>query len=80
MKTVYEVWSLRDADELISVHLTAQDARDAREQHLERYRSFVADRDIISALGEISRTRLVDQPPPLIGPRDRRRQASPGGA
>ncbi|UAL29882.1 hypothetical protein K8W59_19530 [Nocardioides rotundus] len=79
MKHNDEAWGLWDADELVSVHLTDQAARDAREQHLERYRSFLADRDIISAVVEIRRTRLVDQPPPLVSP-GRHLQEPNGGA
>jgi len=77
--TVHEVWGLWDADELVSVHLTDQDARDAREQHLDRYRAFRVDQDLIAAAVEIRRTRLFDQPPPLVSPADRR-HASDGGA
>ncbi|UAL29907.1 hypothetical protein K8W59_19655 [Nocardioides rotundus] len=78
MKHCDEVWGLWDADELVSVHLTDQAARDAREQHLERYLAFPAERDIISAVVEIRRTRLVDQPPPLVSP-GRRLRGSDGG-
>lgn len=79
MKHYDEVWGLWDADELVSVHLTDQAARDAREQHLERYLAFPADRDIISAAVEIRRTRLVDQPPALVSAGDHR-QSPDGGA
>lgn len=79
MTTVYEVWSLWDADELVSVHLIDQDARDAREQHLERYLAFGSDGDVIAAAIEIRRTRLLDQPPQLASP-GRRQQPSDGGA
>lgn len=79
MKHYDEVWGLWDADELVSVHLTDQAARDAREQHLERYLAFPADLDIIAAVVEIRRTRLVDQPPALVSAGDHRRRLD-GGA
>lgn len=78
MKHYDEVWGLWDADELVSVHLTDQAARDAREQHLERYLAFPADRDIIAAVVEIRRTQLVDQPPALVSAGDRRRRPDGG--
>ncbi|KRF20117.1 hypothetical protein ASG90_19375 [Nocardioides sp. Soil797] len=78
MKHNNEVWSLWDADELVSVHLTDHDARDAREQHLERYLAFPADRDVVMTAVEIRRTRLVDHTP-LVGSNGRRPQASNGG-
>ena len=59
MNTSIEVWGLWDADELISVHLTGQDATDAREQHLDRYRAFHDEQDAIAAV-EICRTHLID--------------------
>lgn len=61
MNTRTEVWGLWDADELVSVHLTGQDARDAREQHLDRYRVFRAEQGVIVAVVEIRRTHLIDQ-------------------
>ena len=73
MKQDDEVWGLWDADELVSVHPTDRAARDAREQHLERCLAFPADRDIISAVVEIRRTRLLDQPPALVSAGDHRR-------
>ncbi len=80
MKHNNEVWGLWDAEELVSVHLTDQDARDAREQHLDRYQTFRADQDLIAAAVEIRRTRLIDEPPPpLVSPANRQ-QASAGGA
>lgn len=55
-----EVWGLWDADELVSVHLTGQDARDARERHLHRYREFLVEQDVIVAAVEVRRTHLID--------------------
>lgn len=61
MNTSIEVWGLWDADELISVHLNDQDARDAREQHLDRYRAFHDEQDAIVTAVEICRTHLIDR-------------------
>lgn len=79
MKHYDEVWGLWDADELVSVHLTDQAARDAREQHLERYLVFRVDHDVIAEAVEIRRTRLVDQPPVVVSTGDHRRGRE-GGA
>ncbi len=51
-----KVWELWDAEELVSLHLTEQDARDAREQHLDRYRDFPNDGDLVEAAVEIRAT------------------------
>lgn len=48
-----KVWEPWDAEELVSVHLSEQDARDAREQHLDRYRDFLDDGDLVEAAVEI---------------------------
>lgn len=51
-----KIWELWDAEELVSVHLTEQDARDAREQHLDRYRYFPDDGDLLEVAVEIRAT------------------------
>jgi len=53
-----KVWALWDAEELVSLHLAEQDARDAREQHLDRYRDFPGDGDLVQAAVEIRTTSL----------------------
>lgn len=80
MNTAYEVWGLWDAEELVSVHLTSTDARDARERHLAGYRDFRVEQDIIAAAVKIRRTRLVDQPSPLAVPAHRRQRPTSEGA
>lgn len=59
MTTATRIWGVWDCAELLSVHLTYDDALDARERHLNRCRCFTDDQDVIPAAVEI---RGIDLP------------------
>lgn len=58
MKTATQIWGLWDCEELLSVHLTHDDAVDARDEHLERCRCFADDQDAISIAVQLRAIRL----------------------
>lgn len=58
MKSTTQIWGLWDCEELLSVHLTQDDARDAMNEHLGRCRCFADDQDVIGAAVEIRAIRL----------------------
>ncbi|MGK2879240.1 MAG: hypothetical protein ACSLE6_00090 [Mycobacterium sp.] len=59
MKTATRIWGVWDCTELLSVHVTHDDALDAREHHLNRCRCYTDDQDVIPAAVEI---RAIDLP------------------
>lgn len=61
--TQRKIWELWDAEELVSLHLTEQDAWDAREQHLDRYWDFPDDEDLLEGAVEIRATGICVGPP-----------------
>ena len=65
MKSTTQIWGLCDCEELLSVHLTQDDARDARDEHLGRCRCFADDQDVIGAAVEIRAIRLSDETVPV---------------
>lgn len=65
MKTTTQIWGLWDCEELLSVHLTHDAAREAREEHLERCRCFTDDQDAISIAVQIRAIRLTADPVPV---------------
>lgn len=65
MKTATQIWGLWDCEELLSVHLTHNAAREARDEHLERCRCFTADQDAISIAVQIRPIRLSADPVPV---------------
>lgn len=68
MKTATQIWGLWDCEELLSVHLTHDDALDAREEHLLGCRCFTDDQDAISAAVEIRAIRLPVEVGPVENP------------
>lgn len=65
MKVTTKIWGLWDCEELLSVHLTRDEARDARDEHLDRCRCYADDQDVIGAAVEIRAIRLSDEPVPV---------------
>ena len=68
MKTVTQIWGLWDCEELLSVHLTHDDALDARDEHLTRCRCFADDEDVITAAVEIRSIHLPEEIAPVENP------------
>lgn len=68
MKTATEVWGLWDCEELLSVHLTRDDALDARDEHLERCRCFADDQDAICIAVQLRVIRLPTDPTSVENP------------
>ena len=68
MKTATQIWGLWDCEELLSVHLTHDDAREARDEHLERCRCFTDDQDAISIAVQIRDIRLSADRVPVENP------------
>lgn len=68
MKTATQIWGLWDCEELLSVHLTHDDALDARDEHRERCRCFADDQDAITAAVEIRSIRLLEEIVPVENP------------
>ena len=62
MKPTMQIWGLWDCEELLSVHLTQIEARDALEGHLSICRCFADDQDLICAAVEIRAIRLPAGP------------------
>lgn len=58
MKPTTQIWGLWDCQELLSVHLTLGDARDALDEHLANCRCFTDDQDTIWAAVDIRAIRL----------------------
>jgi hypothetical protein len=65
MNVTTRIWGLWDCEELLSVHLTKDDARDARDEHLGRCRCFTDDQNVIGAAVEIRAIRLPGDPVPV---------------
>lgn len=65
MTTIAQIWGLWDCEELLSVHLTRDDALDARDEHLERCRCFADDQDAFSIAVQIRVIRLSADPVPV---------------
>jgi hypothetical protein len=65
MKPTMQIWGLWDCEELLSVHLTQTDARDALDEHLASCRCFADDQDIVCAAVEIRAIRLPADPAPV---------------
>mgnify|MGYP000035244511 CR=1 FL=1 len=68
MKTITEAWGLWDCEELLSVHLTHDAGRDAKDEHLERCRCFADDQDAISIAVQLRVIRLSVDPMPVENP------------
>lgn len=68
MKTATQIWGLWDCEELLSVHLTRDSAREARDEHLERCRCFAGDQDAISIAVQIRAIRLAADRVPVENP------------
>jgi len=68
MTPATQIWGLWDCEELLSVHLTHDDALDARDEHLERCWCFADDQGAISAAVEIRAIRLSADPMPVENP------------
>ncbi len=68
MKTATQIWGLWDCEELLSVHLTHDAAREARDEHLERCRCFTDDQDAISIAVQIRPIQLSADPVPVENP------------
>ena len=68
MTTIAQIWGLWDCEELLSVHLTRDSAREARDEHLERCRCFTDDQDAISIAVQIRPIRLSANPVPVENP------------
>ena len=68
MKTATQIWGLWDCEELLSVHLTHDAAREARDEHLDRCRCFTDDHDAISIAVQIRAIRLAADPEPVENP------------
>jgi hypothetical protein len=68
MKTATQIWGLWDCEELLSVHLTHNAAREARDEHLERCRCFTADQDAISIAVQIRPIQFSVDPAPVENP------------
>lgn len=68
MKTVPQIWGLWDCQELLSVHLTHDAAREARDEHLERCRCFTDDQDAIRVAVPLRAIRLSAHPAPVENP------------
>ncbi|HWJ65121.1 MAG TPA: hypothetical protein VNT31_00445 [Nocardioides sp.] len=68
MKTATQIWGLWDCEELLSVHLTHDVAREARDEHLERCRCFTDDQDAISIAVQIRAIQLSVDPAPVENP------------
>lgn len=68
MKTAKQVWGLWDCEELLSVHLTHDAAREARDEHLERCRCFADDQDAIRVAVQLRFIRLSADPMPVENP------------
>ncbi len=65
MKPTRQIWGLWDCEELLSVHLTQTEARDALDGHLSSCRCFADDQDLICAAVEIRAIRLPADPAPV---------------
>lgn len=68
MKTTTHIWGLWDCEELLSVHLTHDAARDAKDEHLESCRCFTDDQDAISVGVQIRAIRFSADPVPVENP------------
>lgn len=68
MKTATQIWGLWDCEELLSIHLTHDAARDARDEHLERCRCFTDDQGVISIAVQLRVIRLSADPMPVENP------------
>ena len=68
MTTATQIWGLWDCEELLSVHLTHDDAFDARDEHLLGCRCFTDDQDVISIAIQIRAIRLPADPGPVENP------------
>lgn len=77
MTTATRIWGVWDCTELLSLHLTREDALDAREHHLNRCRCFTDDQDVLPAAVEIrcmsvldDRESVENQSPPTVAVQD----------